>query len=802
MVDKSIQLKAYVNGEILTAEDLNTSVQDAAAVQYLVPYNASLSKDSAGVVFLGTTAYAFAGIVLKTGYKLLQSDGVNTTEITLSGGGGGNLSNIEALSAAEKLGTPYSISEQYYLNESYTKSDPYMIQLAKNYGTGDLTLIQLHNDYRAISKCNSVLDGTGAWTSLGAQAGAALVGGTTAIESTTAIYCTVGATATENGLRYKIGTTGISLTDQKLRYDLWLSTLSNITSVKTLIAGNSGTVDNNYWTLTQQASGSSLVSGWNFMEVNLASTASGSAGSFSSSAAKEMHVLITPTSSQSFVMAVDDLCRVSKEEIDLPHIAQIGDTVGTQLLYVDSGANGVYQLGTTVLQNYNITSTTIGQRFVPKNGQQFEFPTGSTVLSGASAKEIWDISSKDLDAILSNKTVHLSGQFNSDAFEIIDIPSANSMKLKTVSGTGDSLNFVAGSEMVGFSLKWNGYEYVSPVITGIGSNHKKFTISGSTTVSGEEITVNHTESNSGFDANGKFFVVNKVADEYYGVGNTGSKIELVKATPTIWIPKDEGIVYPAQLHSHFKLDGNGKNSKQPSGIFDLTTIGIVPYSTGKIGLSAGVFSSTNYLRGSQSVLMESQDFWAECWVNFSSATGAYQSIYGKGIGATNGWGIVIEPTSGKVGFEVATILLSTGNICDGLWHHVLVCQIGSGANTRRLYLDGTLNAQTTSVAITASAATYVHVGYNVDSAGYAMTTGRADELAYGISPPSFTFLETLSAQRYNGGRGRGYGYSPGYIQKSTISNLSGNKLITATRLTRQNAANQNPIVYQRNAVIV
>jgi len=343
---KSAGLKVFVIGEVLRASHLNQLTEDLGAVGFLAPYNAALSKDSSGVVYLGTTAYSLAGIVFKTGYKLLETaDGVNTTEITLSGGGGGSaLANIEMKSQQEKLGNTVNISEQFYINEPYVNKDRFSMRLGKSYGTGDGTLMYLHPGYGAISKCNAVNDGTGQWSSLGAQAGTATAGGTTYIEGNSAIFTSVAATTGENGLRYKIGTSAISLANYKCRFAAYLNTLSNISSITAKMAGAAGTANSNSWNLISQASGSSLIAGWNMMEVNLAGTASATVGSFSSSDVKELHVLVTPTSSQAFVLAVDDVCFVSNKELWLPDVYQIGDASGTQLLHVASGRNGCSQL--------------------------------------------------------------------------------------------------------------------------------------------------------------------------------------------------------------------------------------------------------------------------------------------------------------------------------------------------------------------------------------------------------------------------------------------------------------------------
>lgn len=261
------------------------------------------------------------------------------------------------------------------------------------------------------------------------------------------------------------------------------------------------------------------------------------------------------------------------------------------------------------------------------------------------------------------------------------------------------------------------------------------------------------------------------------------------------------------IHSHWKMNatGNEHNARQASGIYDLTMVGTVPSTTGKLGLARGVFSAANHFRwaagGSSATVYDTQLFAVEAWIK-TATSGAIQVIIQKGNGTT-GWQFQVN-TTGTIFMQVdgTAIVTSASSVGTNTWTHVFFAKLSNGTNDTRIYINGSLNAQATDGSTFGVSTADLAVGYDITDSNYAFT-GLIDSVAYWSTLPStWTEIESIISKRYNKGQGKEYGYSPGYIQKSTIADVSGSKLITATRLTRQDATNQNPIIYQRNAVIV
>jgi hypothetical protein len=809
---KDSSLKVFVVGEVLRASHLNQMTENVGAVGYLAPYNSQLSRDSAGVVFLGTTDAALGGIVLKAGYKFLESDGINTTDITLGGGSSSALASVELKSQLDKLGVnTYVITEKYYLNENFTDSNFQMVmsgsnvttlgqisgkvvRLGKSYGTGDLTSIYLHNNYQSISKANALSDGTGVWTSLGAQAGAAVVGGTTSIEGGAAIYTTVSATTGENGLRFILnGSSQISSYNSKFRFALNLNTISNISTIKAIVADTTGTANSASWNLTSQASGSALIAGWNFMEIPLQGTASATSGSLNYNGINQVHIKITPTSSQAFVMAVDDLCSVSSYELDLPTSLQIRDGSNTQLINIDSGANGAYQLGTNVLNSYTIENAVLARRnAVIDNGVSY-FPSGTSALSGLAAKQLWDITHKNFSTSFTSKTLHISEKFDTPEFKIIDAPSSTSLKLRTKNGTGDYLNFIAGDQIIIYQKKWNGRQFDSDTNATFGKNFKILTLSGSTTVSGTEITLNHTESNSGVNPNGNYFAINYLCPLHYWVGNNSAKEQLTSITPTEFTPaglvdnKDYAkIIFQDDFT---RSDGNPKNNWTATADGAGTTPAIASNKlTLSIGLGAGTaFVVRNTENYSLSNLKQKMDFYLQY-----STTGPWDSNRQAiivGTVSTNNY-----PTGGGT-TGIALVWMNTDIIWIYEGNNIVAQAKGIFLGNLRDFnvrfqvwatgCRGKIWLSTNDEPITWNIFYEKNSPLSISN-DYLQLNSRGDD-----GTDTMTLKKIVVSKIYQG-----------HVVKASASNLTGSKLVTASKLTRQDTTNQDPILLQRDAVIV
>jgi len=132
---------------------------------------------------------------------------------------------------------------------------------------------------------------------------------------------------------------------------------------------------------------------------------------------------------------------------------------------------------------------------------------------------------------------------------------------------------------------------------------------------------------------------------------------------------------------------------------------------------------------------------------------------------------------------------------------------GIGTNKMHLFIDGALKTTGNSEAwLTSNLGLSIgarnDVTGNPDSFDFP-TTGFLRDAAYHNNPPStLAEVKEYASRRWNNGKMRPLGNDTGFIQKAKISSVSGTKLIHGTRVTRNDATNQNPILYQKNAVVV
>lgn len=223
-----------------------------------------------------------------------------------------------------------------------------------------------------------------------------------------------------------------------------------------------------------------------------------------------------------------------------------------------------------------------------------------------------------------------------------------------------------------------------------------------------------------------------------------------------------GVEVHQYLHSYWKMDaGSGANEPnviQSSG-YDLTNAGTVSSAAGKLGTSRGGFNNSNYLRcnlgNSNSTPYDSQVFIIEAWFKTGSS-GILQRIFRKHNG-TNGKILGITDSNNMYLDLSGSVIYSSGvNVADGNWHYVVAgVLVTSGANNRRIYVNGVLRGQSTGTAHSVPSADMTIGGF-LDSLH--SFSGSIDDVAYwNTVPADWATVEAIIAQRYNSGAGLGYG---------------------------------------------
>jgi hypothetical protein len=264
------------------------------------------------------------------------------------------------------------------------------------------------------------------------------------------------------------------------------------------------------------------------------------------------------------------------------------------------------------------------------------------------------------------------------------------------------------------------------------------------------------------DGNTYWICVKKSAIPKYSFVNSGADESYQAPTIKRVMARNTGISYPSYVHSHWKMNqasGNEPNWRTTGGTYDLTQVGVVPSTSGKLNLSRGVFSASNYFQGDATAYSE-QVFAVDFWFK-TSVTGVAQTIFEKSD-ASYTKRININSSNQMVislgGLSLTDISGTT--ITDGNWHHAFICNIStSGANNRRIYIDGSLRAQDTGTTFTVSTS-QIRIGLTYSS--LSPFQGNIDSFAYlSTVPATWTEAEIIIAQRYAAGVGREYGFNVG-----------------------------------------
>lgn len=216
-----------------------------------------------------------------------------------------------------------------------------------------------------------------------------------------------------------------------------------------------------------------------------------------------------------------------------------------------------------------------------------------------------------------------------------------------------------------------------------------------------------------------------------------------------------GVVAPATLHSYWKMDessGGVANSKQTSG-YDLTQVGSVGTTTGKLSGARGQFDDNNYFyvnrSNSNSTAYDTQtfllDFWFKC-----SVTGAYQYL------ASKGWMIRINADNTLLFYADSTVFsYNIGSYLNGNWNHIAV---GMNSSQARLYINGALMTSASNVGYNPQSVNLLF-GRRPFSAGTGeYFQGYLDDFAFwsNIGSLGWTTIEAVIAQRWNAGAGKVY----------------------------------------------
>lgn len=778
--------------------------------QAFVPYDTDGVTITAGTLDVGASGAPWKDIYLATGGSLY----IGGTAQEFGAAGGASVEVIEQKSHLEKAGYDYPLSNAQSINEPFLDTDTMVLTLGKDHANTETT-IYLDRDVFTISAVSTTGSGT-AWQ---VDATGTVATNTTAGQSVNgqSVKYSVTATNTSYFMRLSSVTTLFTLGERDLKVWLYPDVVTNITEANIRLYTINTSTGFAQWSIPIASitagtlnsiiidMGNPDTSGADYVRASLRGCSLGFTGS------------ATP---QAVNWSWNYLRGVNEIPIKLPMQAVIDNNTNQEFINIVSvtTAGDEYILDTTTTYSHTLSSSEIKLKQLDVLNGTGRIASGT---SGDAALTGWDISRNFMPTNTAGDLV-ISSRWFDESYPVATTTNASTTVL-TVETTTVAAGYLSGDVVRLYKWELIDEEYQSPYNNSIGSNFIDLTLTANAaTTSSTELTLTHANTsnqNLGGDPASEWRGVRVSCDEYYQVESQDQVQDLVKVTPTIWIPKDAGIPYPSGVYSHWKLDEASGNAKDALGIQDVTDYNGVGAITDTIGKArGGNFTSGNpgvgftALTNNSGTIYDSNDapFMVEVWFRLTASSAGDQTIISKGDnsqGGIVGWDIWLNGSEQLV-FEIANTSISSGaNVYnDGNWHYAVAVLLGLGTNEMYFYVDNVLIGQSTRAAWTTSSRGLA-LGCANGAAGDADNITDAisgyirDAVFWNVPYTSISEIQNYMSERYNNGNGRALGNDIGYLQRAKITDVAGNKLTTATRLTRNDATNQDPVVFQRDALI-
>lgn len=727
-------------------------------------------------------------------------DGAIFTGLGGGGGGGASVEPIELKSQWEKQGVVYPLSTPNMLNESFVDSTNVVITPRESYVSGTT----FHAD---INKTDlDLMNATTGWTA-GTNTPTVSQDTTQKIEGSGSVMQTK---ASLNGTidMYKTFT-AFSLYNKQLNFSIYLDTISNLLRAFVKIESSAGNDKTYYFPVANLSAAA-----WKHLSIDVnKDTADASTGTLDVGNITKIYFGLTTTTGQTISMSVDFLTYQDNYLLNVPYLGYIWDDTNQEEIKISSVlGTGNYQRNTYTLagalsNGYATGAAYIKQRNVTMLNGQAQFPSG---LTGAVAKTVFDITDISFPELVSAKTLVVSQRFWDEEFKVSALPNTTSLKF---SCTGDkSAGFKNGDKVVLFNKTWNGVRYESRYNTTMLANFKILTLTADSTYAALETTLTFTGGdNSGADLL-NWYIVRMSAEIYYALNAAAANASLTLATPQIFIPKKNILSYIPEIVAHWRFEEASGDAIDSRNQYNLAQQGTVGTYQGKVGKTRGYCSSSNYFRrnmgGLSNTNFDKGLFAVSGWLKNNGMLPAVQMIIGKGNGvsASQGFAAYLDLASGKLTFaKNSNALAGNSSLQDNAWHFFFMgVRAASGTDEIRMYIDNVKQSSTQSGAAHTPSTNDLVIGATA-TPNLPCDNTLFDELMYwdlSAMPYSWTQLEYLINLLYKNGVGDSMGYDNGYIMRASIDSLTGQQLRTATKLTRQDTTNQNPIIYQRDAIIL
>ena len=263
-----------------------------------------------------------------------------------------------------------------------------------------------------------------------------------------------------------------------------------------------------------------------------------------------------------------------------------------------------------------------------------------------------------------------------------DAPSAitgvNGTYELAIDGTATTITAVS-TDPEGFPLTWSSSTSGLGSIATVSNTDNVFTITPSTTEADAgtfTLTINATDGANGAVSTTTNLTLNFIVI----VTNSRYTTLLATATGT----SDNNNITDSSSNNH-SITVNGDAH---AGTFS-------PYRSG--GYST-YFDGTDrvYLTNDMSVALGTSEFSMEAWI-YRTTTDADENVIVNGPGNDNGWGLAISGGKIRARFHNTNLISGATTVSPNEWHHVMIARTSS--NELLIFLDGTLDARSTSSSI-------------------------------------------------------------------------------------------------------
>jgi len=744
---------------------------------HFIPLDSDGNTITAGTLNMGTASAPWGNLYVATGGAIY----VGGSQFS-GGGGSAGISVIEQKSHLEKEDIDYPLSDEQSLNESFTNIATMTLSLGKDHSLSDTT-IYLDRNINTIS----TMEDSSVWTpNTGSVATNAVAG--QFVYGVGGVKHTVTGTISTQYIAQSF--TSFSLTDRKAKVWLYPS-YSDVNIDQWEITLESSTGNSSSWHI---APASITANTLNSIVLDLDNPDT-STGTFVRGLTNNILLGNTTNSNQAIEATWNYLRDVDDNELYLPLNIPAYDLSTQEFIIVTTAtdANDEYTISASTTANLGMTNTVLTLRQLEYNNNQAEFLSGT---SGDVTKESWDIT-RQVFGNTASGSLNITQRYYDESFQVATVTSNSVTVLECSTDTAD-LRFLSGTVI--YLYKWEDVdgENKSTYNSVIDNHYLALTLTADATATASKVTLAHANTsnqNLGNESAEKWKALPKTAEIYYSCESVATETGLSQATDTSFIINNQ----TENISFHDFTGGTTSAGIVP----DWSNVDDQPFVDGTVN-AVKLPGAADLCQRSSELIKQSFDGYYEIITTF----------WGDGVTFNDRSFSFSFGTTTKTDTEVNNMSDAAGDLSNTI-DGVLV----TIAEDNRIYVtDGDGITQYVSQAKAIAPLSFA-TRFTVKIHIYNNRIKVKAWLTISNEPSSWDIDYTKSSNwtfssNYYGILERTIGsdiqwftdyyfnfIGNNFIQKATIASQSGSKLVTATKLLRPDAVNQNPVVYQRDASI-